>query len=344
MDIDHTRQDIYLGSSLGSILWQHQITESSSGRRRGWVPLVERVQSNITSLHLTSDDYIVSTHLGDMGRSGTLDCYKRLGGPNNLVSLDKVFTYSPQKSSIWSSSVAGDKIVVGADQKAIHFQGWKSGRPQVAHLWVGSDIFSSAIDPPEKGNLVYIGCRNGNVRIFDLNQPSLFSSAMEKSKKKQTVSLFSGIGHKESSVHCMRRVSEYYLITAAMNGEISMWDTRFIAKSGGGRGGGSSFKPGTFAKPLLSFRDSISNYSTKTRFDINEEETLLASDNIEGKLSLWSLRTGDRIQDFDVSGPTEATSTTEAPVVSCIAFSKDQRGIWAVTGDQLQYWGIPEHE
>ncbi|KAF9388456.1 hypothetical protein BGX21_000303 [Mortierella sp. AD011] len=265
-----------------------------------------------------------------MDLSGTLECYSLTENSENVISLQTKYVFYPTKSSVWSSSVVGDKLVVGADQKAIHFQGWKSREgKQVSTLWVGSDIFSTAIDPRKERNLVYVGCRNGSVRVFDLNQPNIFYSAFELERKRRTVSLFSGIGHKGSSVHCMKRVSENYLVTAAMNGEISMWDTRFIASPS------TSLlsKSGTFAKPLLNIRESILNYYTKTQFDINHEETLLAAENIEGKLSLWSLRTGSRIRDLDVAGP-----------VNCIKFSKDQGGIWAAIGDQLQHWGMPEHE
>ncbi|KAG0021074.1 hypothetical protein BGZ80_003058 [Entomortierella chlamydospora] len=271
-----------------------------------------------------------STTLGNMDLSGTLECHSITESSENVISLQPKYIFFPPRSSVWSSSVVGDKIVVGADQKAIHFQGWRSPeRKQVCTLWVGSDIFSTAIDPRKERNLVYVGCRNGSVRVFDLNQPNIFYSAFELERKRRTVSLFSGIGHKESSVHCMKRVSENYLVTAAMNGEISMWDTRFIASPS------TSLlsKSGTFAKPLLNIRESIFNYSTKTHFDINDQETLLAAENIEGKLSLWSLRTGSRIRDLDVAGP-----------VNCIKFSKDQGGIWAAVGDQLQHWDMPEHE
>ncbi|KAI1321650.1 hypothetical protein EDD11_003130 [Mortierella claussenii] len=265
-----------------------------------------------------------------MGHSGTMKVYRMqesgdIGVRDPLIAVSG---FTPRKSNVWTSDVVGDKVVISMDQQIYHLDGWKSG-PMVGHyLWTGSDVFSVLIDPPDRSNLVYAGCRNGSVRVFDINQPGLFSTAKELNKKKKTASLWTGIGHKESSVQCMRRVADHYLVTAATNGEISMWDTRFIAASTGylsSSGSGS----GTYATPVLEIRRPILHYSSKAQFDINNHETLLASGNIEGQLSLWSLATGNRVRDLDVGGR-----------VDCLKFSTDQQGVWAAVGDQVQHWSL----
>jgi WD40 repeat protein len=124
----------------------------------------------------------------------------------------------------------------------------------------------------------------------------------------------------------MRLISDYHLITASTNGEISMWDTRFVST----RSISPASKSGSYAKPFMEIREPIRNYTTKTLFDINKEKTMLAMDNLEGQLSLWSLRTGERIRDLDMKG-----------VTTCLKFSQNgYPGIWAIANRQLQFWGV----
>lgn len=237
-----------------------------------------------------------------------------------------VLEYSPKKSNVWTSGLGVGKISIGADKSVIALQDWKSGRPMVTSLWTGSDVFSVVMEPPlRRHNLVYAGCRNGRVRVFDLSQPNVSALAAESKKDKRSTALFRGIGHKESSVLGMKRVGDYYLVTSAMNGEILMWDTRFVGSSQPT----TSSPEGTFAKPVLDFRGPIQDQFSKTLFDINAEETLLAAENIDQRISLWSLSTGDRIRDLEVKGK-----------VGCLQFAPRQHGIWTAVEDQVQFWGL----
>ncbi|KAF9933944.1 hypothetical protein FBU30_003888 [Linnemannia zychae] len=167
-------------------------------------------------------------------------------------------------------------------------------------------------------NLLYAGCRNGHVKIFDLSQPNVAALAMaeaKKNKRSKTASLFRGIGHKDSSVLGMKRVGDHYLVTSAMNGEILMWDTRFVGNM--------------FANPVMDIRGPIQDQFSKTLFDINGEETLLAAENIDNNISLWSLSSGDRIRDLEVKGK-----------VGCLQFSSGKQGIWTAVEGQVQFWGL----
>ncbi|KAG9072461.1 hypothetical protein KI688_000232 [Linnemannia hyalina] len=269
----------------------------------------------------------------NMGRSGVLRVQKSFADTSSGSITGEsgpwhaVLEYSPKKSNVWTSELAADRIVIGADKAVIALQDWKSGRPTVTSLWTGSDVFSVAMEPPlGRQNLVYAGCRNGRVRIFDLSQPNVAALAIAESKKdKRSTALFRGIGHKESSVLGMKRVGDHYLVTSAMNGEILMWDTRFVGSS---QPTGAS-PEGTFAKPVMDFRGPIQDQFSKTLFDINAGETLLAAENIDQRISLWSLSTGDRIRDLKVNGS-----------VGCLQFAPGQHGIWTAVEDQVQFWGL----
>ena len=260
-----------------------------------------------------------------MGRAGALKIYRSVVEEPTPFSVGRhslslVFEHSPspKTSSFWTSAYGDNSLAIGADQKAIVIRDWRSGSHQADTLWTGSDVFSIAIEPLGGQNVVYAGCRNGSVRIFDLLQPSTFASTSRSKKQARSNALFPGIGHKDSSVHCIRRVSDHYLVTAATNGELSMWDTRFVK----GPDAGSQ------TKSVLDFRGFVKDQFSSTAFDINESGTLLAADNIEQQVSLWSMSTGDRVRDLDVAGP-----------VSCLRFAGDQQ-LWATGQDCVQFWGL----
>ncbi|KAG0377645.1 hypothetical protein BGX24_005714 [Mortierella sp. AD032] len=277
----------------------------------------------------------LTTHLGNMAQSGVLKVQKSfIDTSSGSITGESgpwhtVFEYSPKKSNVWTSSLVGDRILIGADKAVIVLQDWKSGRPTLTSLWTGSDVFSVAMKSPQEGSrqdLVYAGCRNGRVRIFDLSQPNVAALAAAESKKdkRATATLFRGIGHKESSVLGMKCVGDHYLVTSAMNGEILMWDTRFV-----GSNPTKSSPEGSFAKPVLEFRGPIQDQFSKTLFDINADETLLAAENLDQTISLWSLSSGDRIRDLEVKGK-----------VGCLQFAPGQHGIWTAVEDQVQFWGL----
>lgn len=242
--------------------------------------------------------------------------------------------YAPKKSNIWTSDYNGGKIALGADQKVVVINDWRSsaGQPSTECLWTGSDVFSVAIEPLGQ-NIIYAGCRNGSVRIYDMNQPrgTIPSNAAAFKKTQTQGSIFNGIGHKESSVSFLKRVSDHLLVTLAMNGEMSMWDARFVGSSM--FGGSVSFESGPqeAAKPVIQFRSPVQDQFSKSRFDVSADGSLLVAENIDNHLSVWSLRTGDRIHDLKLdSGP-----------VGCMQFSDDQAsGVYVAIADRIQYWGM----
>ncbi|KAF8926957.1 hypothetical protein BGZ47_002454 [Haplosporangium gracile] len=332
LQVDSEKQDLYVSSTRGE-LWRHHFSDNPLDTHSQWMRLDSRETSEVTSLHVTPEQYLITTHLGNMGRSGVLKVQKSFtdtssgsitgeSGPWHVV-----LEYLPKKSNVWTSGLVTDRIAIGADKAVIALQDWKSGRPLVTSLWTGSDVFSVAMEPPlRRKNLVYAGCRNGRVRIFDLSQPNVAALAAAESKKdKRSTTLFRGIGHKESSVLGMKCVGDHYLVTSAMNGEIFMWDTRFV----GSNHPTVSSPAGSFAEPVLDFRGPIRDQFSKTLFDINVEETLLAAENIDQRLSLWSLSTGDRIRDLEVKGE-----------VGCLQFAPGEHGIWTAVKDQVQFWGL----
>jgi len=267
-----------------------------------------------------------------MGRSGLLKIQKSFADTSSgSISGESgpwhvVLEYSPKKSNVWTSGLVAERLAIGADKAVIAVQDWKSGRPTTTSLWTGSDVFSVALEDPTRGrqNVVYAGCRNGRVKIFDLSQPHVAAAQaaaeFKKDKRSTSSTLFRGIGHKDSSILGMKRVGDHYLVTSAMNGEMLMWDTRFVGSSPT-----ASSPGGSLATPVLEFRGPIQDHFSKTLFDINAEETLLAAENIDQRISLWSLSTGDRIRDLEVRGK-----------VGCLQFASGQHGIWAAVEDQIQ--------
>ncbi|KAG0031741.1 hypothetical protein BGZ81_000682 [Podila clonocystis] len=269
-----------------------------------------------------------------MEKSGCLKIQKDCGSLDAIPT--EVLVYAPKKSNLWTSDCSGSRIALGADQKVVMINDWSSsaGRPITETLWTGSDVFSVAIEPLGK-NMIYAGCRNGSVRIYDLNQPrgTIPSNAAAFKKTQRHGSVFNGIGHKESSVNFLKRVSDHLLVTLAMNGEMSMWDTRFVGSSmfGGSVTTSAEEYEGSEAKPVIQFRSPIQDQFSKSRFDVSADGSLLVAENIDNHLSVWSLRTGDRIHDLKMDG---------GPI-GCMQFSDDQTsGVYVAIADRIRYWGI----
>ncbi|KAG0302539.1 hypothetical protein BGZ98_007421 [Dissophora globulifera] len=320
--IDHAKQALYLGSSEGQIV-RYQLSQADAVEHG----VAFNPRELLTSIHITLNNYLVSTFLGDH-RSGSLRVMRGAdSSAPNMSHFYPVFSYHPNKTSIWTSELDADLLLIGADERVIVIHDWKSATRVVRSLWTGSDVFSVAMNPRNApGNIIYAGCRNGSVKIFDLDEPKIFEQFSEQRKKDRRKEAISGIRHHESSVHCMKILPDGCLVTAAMNGEIFMWDPRQVMASTL-----PNSRAGSLAKPLLEIRTRIPQHLAKTPFAVNHEGTLLASENLKGRLSIWSLRTGDRIKDLDVGGS-----------VCDLEFPRDQ-GIWLATEDEIQFWD-PEGE
>ncbi|KAG0088263.1 hypothetical protein BGZ92_006442 [Podila epicladia] len=325
---------MYMGSSRGT-LWCHTVVTDPETQHRGflWRQIGFESGSEVTSLHKTTDNHIITTYLGNMEKSGCLKIQKEATSIHEMPT--DALIYAPKKSNIWTSDYSGSRIALGADQKVVVINDWSSstGQPCTETLWTGSDVFSLAIEPFGK-NMIYAGCRNGSVRIYDLNQSrgTIPSNAAAYKKTQRQGSVFNGIGHKESSVNFLKRVSDHLLVTLAMNGEMSMWDTRFVGSSmfGGSVSASTGENGGSVAKPVIQFRSPVQDQFSKSRFDITADGSLLVAENIENHLSVWSLRTGDRIHDLKLDG---------GPV-GCMRFSDDQAsGVYVAIEDRIQYWG-----
>ncbi|KAF9411440.1 hypothetical protein BGZ94_001352 [Podila epigama] len=338
---DASERIIYMGSSEGEI-WRQVISRDLERQDvfSGWHRLGDEIGSQVTSLHRTSEKHLISTYLGSMERSGTLKIQKDIESAFDMP--EDVLVYAPKKSNIWTSDYAGGgRIALGMDQKVVVIDDWRSraGHPSTQSLWTGSDVFSVAIEPQYGQDLIYAGCRNGSVRIYDLRQPSSTQSSAAAFKKmqKRTESVFNGIGHKESSVHCLKRVSDHLLVTLAMNGEMSVWDTRFVGSSrmtGGSPSNENASEKigcGEKARPMMELRGRVEDQFTKANFDVNAEATLLAAENVEQYMSIWSLRTGGRVCDMKMERDGS---------VGCTRFSEGHSGIYVTLADRVQYWGM----
>ncbi|KAG0327328.1 hypothetical protein BG004_002786, partial [Podila humilis] len=241
--------------------------------------------------------------------------------------------------------------VVSRTAQEGHHQGVQEG---IQQLWTGSDVFSIAIDSLGGGggggggqNVIYGGLRNGTVKVFDLNQPASTipsNAAAFKSLQKEIEesgggggpsSILNGIGHKESSVICLKRISDHLLVTQANNGEIAMWDTRFVGGQGSpstaGAGTGTRVRTRTgtiIGEPVIRFRERLSDQFSNSRLDISADGQLLVAENLEDQVSIWSMRTGDRIKDMKMEGGVGGGGNEggggERRRVSCVRFSDEQ--------------------
>ncbi|KAF9155394.1 hypothetical protein DFQ26_009748 [Actinomortierella ambigua] len=145
-----------------------------------------RLLSDRSLGHVKSQSHqLASTYLGNLDRAGMIRIQKNTKDAS--TELTTVLTYSPKRSNVWTSAQHGGRIAIGIDkQLGILSDDWfrsgggggggstSSSTKLLQTYWTGSDVFAVAMEPAFDGKpeIVYAGCRNGLVKVFDLRQPA----------------------------------------------------------------------------------------------------------------------------------------------------------------------------
>ncbi|KAF9972864.1 hypothetical protein BGZ73_003931 [Actinomortierella ambigua] len=339
------------------------------------------------------------------------------------TELTTVMTYSPKRSNVWTSAQYGGRIAIGIDkQLGVLSDDWlrDGATPKLQTYWTGSDVFAVAMEPAFdfKPEIVYAGCRNGLVKVFDLRQPApqqpKFSDRSPQFRhhyrmmngggdggagghgsgghgrrgsrrgpdfmnatRDQEGSILRGMGHEGSSVHCLQRIGAYYLLTMAMNGEMALWDTRFIGPNSvdffsSGREGGDSGPVLVPRRPSIGGGNGLGMGMTTTAATTTATTSSFPSSTLApAKSSPTSkLRTAIPDQLSKVGFCINADQTlvaapnldntvsfwstrtgqrvhdlrlpSQEPVTQ-LRFSNDESrpGIWVAVPNQVQWWGLP---
>ncbi|POY70044.1 hypothetical protein BMF94_6954 [Rhodotorula taiwanensis] len=277
--------------------------------------------SKITSLH-TSKHRIVATCLGPPAQA-------IIGTTDDNISLASV-TLSPRKTSLWSSAISRDLVVLGGDRSVLltpldslsssssHPAG--AGRSPALDSYTtggrggGGTVFALEIDEP--GRMVWAGIRKGDVRGFDWRErrPSGGGGGQNSTHSEVTIPLGAPITH-------LRLIPRqpHQLLVAAMGGQLAIYDLRFLRaptssprqeersyrhipkKSAAGRGILASSPAGRVVStapfsnsvpmPVVKMEGHENAYSTELGLDVWKDEWVAIAGQ-DSRLRIFSLRTG----------------------------------------------------
>ncbi|KAG0234763.1 hypothetical protein BGW42_006226 [Actinomortierella wolfii] len=368
---------------------------------------VTRLLSDRSLGHLKSQSHqLSSTYLGNLDRAGVIRVQKDTKDPSDLKT---VLTYSPKRSNVWTSAQHGGRIAIGIDkQLGVLSDDWlvDGSSPKLQTYWTGSDVFAVAMEPTfgdsGKPEIVYAGCRNGLVKVFDVRQPApqqpkfsdrspqfrhhyrlanggggvgLGGRDFMNATRDQEGSILRGMGHEGSSVHCLQRIGAFYLLTMAMNGEIALWDTRFIGpnaveyfskgreggdsgpvlvprrpsitsiggvNSGSSGGGSSSFSHGPCTTTMATAKSSP---LCKLRTAIPNQLSKVGF-SINADQTLVAAPNIDNTVSFWSTRTGQRVHDIQLPSqdqITQLRFSNDTNrpGIWVAVPNQVQWWGFP---
>ncbi|KAF8579837.1 hypothetical protein K439DRAFT_1620276 [Ramaria rubella] len=202
-------------------------------------------------------------------------------GPNPQIlvrstsTLESYILRPPQLQDVRSTQLYGSSLTLGMRGKALHITDLENPR-QTRSLDTYSDVFALQ----RYNNDVWAGARSGHVRLFDL-----------RTGQGQNV-LGARFADRHVSVINLRRIREYQLLVATLDGSLESFDIRFLQHS-------------TTAVPIQAFgghhlKIHCLLHSPEPRcikgFAIDPSEDFLFAAGQDQRVRAWSLRNGHRLE------------------------------------------------
>lgn len=160
-----------------------------------------------------------------------------------------------------------------------------------------SDVLSAAFlrDPADTAPVALGGLRNGAVALVDPRDPSHHLGARAKGKGgARTTPPSHPVGQCSSAVCRIAPVAAEgpYFVTGAWDGSVALFDVR------------KPSRPGRWAPdPLIEFWTGRENFLFQPRPAVTAGGDLVTCTCGDGRVRIWSVRTGRRIQDVSVVDP-----------------------------------------
>ncbi|CAI2167286.1 5115_t:CDS:10 [Funneliformis geosporum] len=274
--------------------------------------------SEITSMRLERTNLLIGTSLGDPVSSGVMFVAK-VCSEIDPYGLEPKYAYN-SRSTIWTSSFSeiDSSIAVGSSQKLSVIQGWQE-TPFISNFKTYSDVFALDFDRYQP-NVVFSGCRDGRLRIFDLRSDSRH-----------------GIGpmiDQKSPICHLKQIGAWYILSDGMNGSVSLWDIRNEKKN---------YDKAYDNKPVIEFEKNVNSTNIQYGFDINLKEDILSIAGQDNKVRFFSINTGRAIRPpigpFKDKIPALRFCTWD-PSISNPKLDERGEGIWIASGEELQWWSV----
>ncbi|CAJ0642317.1 13004_t:CDS:10 [Entrophospora sp. SA101] len=276
------RNTIYLGN-LGGTVGQIKFQCSSESCHELSRTYIAMLTSEITSINLFDKNFLIYTSLGNDLSPGVL----HVGGiiplsddDESIIELTPNVIYN-SKSTIWTSTYSElDKsIALGTSKKVVVLQGLDMPIYRLSQFKTGSDVFSVDFDK-NRPSILYAGCRDGQLRIFDIRS----------SYRKNTL-YGEGPVIKQSSPIChLKQIGSWYIITDGMDGSLSLWDIRKD------QNGNNSNTRSPSRSPVMEFKGNVNSNNIRMGFAVNSNETIVSVAGQDKRVRFYSLSTGNAIR------------------------------------------------
>nr|CAG8448432.1 4541_t:CDS:2 [Entrophospora candida]CAG8523726.1 3231_t:CDS:2 [Entrophospora candida] len=334
------KNTIYLGN-LGGTVGQIKFQCSSESCHELSRTYIAMLTSEITSINLFDKNFLIYTSLGNDLSPGVL----HVGGIIPLSDDESIIELSPNviynsKSTIWTSTYSElDKsIALGTSKKVVVLQGLDMPIYRLSQFKTGSDVFSVDFDK-NRPSILYAGCRDGQLRIFDIR------SSYRKNS-------FYGEGPviKQSSPIChLKQIGSWYIITDGMDGSLSLWDIRKD------QNGNNSNTRSPSRSPVMEFKGNVNSNNMRMGFAVNSNETIVSVAGQDKRVRFYSLSTGNAIR--SPIGPFEDKVNAirfcdyyQNIYLSGFAGSDEDdvndksgergEGVWIAVNNKLHWWSV----
>ncbi|CAG8445464.1 15016_t:CDS:10 [Funneliformis caledonium] len=263
-----------------------------------------KFSSEITSMRLESTNLLIGTSLGDPVTSGIMFVAK-LCSEIDPYGMEPKYVYH-SGSTIWASSFSeiDSSIAVGSSRNLSVIQGWQE-TPLISNFKTYSDVFALDFDRYQP-NVVFTGCRDGRLRIFDLRSNSRH-----------------GIGpmiDQKSPICHLKQIGAWYILSDGMNGSVSLWDIRNVK---------GDYDNSYDHKPVIEFERNVNSTNIQYGFDINLKEDIVSIGR--------AIR--PPIGPFKDKIPALRFCTWD-PSISNPKLDERGEGIWIAVGEELQWWSV----
>lgn len=255
-------------------------------------------------------DLIVSCSSAEGEQSATLSCIV-YDWESRGLRADSIQRQPIGRMDVWAVSIAAGRhssIALGSNKKAVLLNLDRLPEPQSTirrqqfrgrmHRSPPEEQQSALIDRREfrtqsdvlcvqlsyDAQFLSAGCRNGIVAVFDTRSPARHIETPGVLRMKHS-----------SSVHRLQNMDDgrRYLLSAAMNGELWQWDTRFTAQ------------------PVLKFEGHV-NSRFNVGMAIDEDLKLVACMGSDRVVRIWSLDDAELVRTLTCSTPTPTPAQTLA--------------------------------
>ncbi|CAG8543109.1 4717_t:CDS:10 [Acaulospora morrowiae] len=282
--------------------------------------------SEISSMDLTKDNLLSVTSLGgDLG-PGVLCIFKIPADYNQFCLAEPVFEYV-SKTTLWTStfSQVTPSTAVGSSNNVTIVQNYSGHKTMERVYRTNSDVFALDFDRNQaskyfKPSVVYAGCRDGQIRIFDIRS-NINRSAGESPRIRQS-----------SPVCNLKSIHSCHVLCDGMNGSLSLWDIRCMKKD-----------------PVMEYLGHVNNGNRRIGFSVNTHESIVAIAGSDRYVRLYSISSGKLVR-APIGPFKEHISTIKFCETFSVADSSNLKymeardirgeGIWFSVGSELQWWSV----